>query len=133
MSNKSLKNGTGIEKTKEDVLKRWSKYLLMNEIDGYENYHEYKISEHKITDEFTMLNLFENYYGYDLEFAIFDKKDNLIFTTNDEKKLYFFEEYKLDPNIHKDKFDNYIKKIENRYDCFENLEEEFNEHIGFTR
>lgn len=132
MSKKSLENGTVIEKTKEDVLKRWNKYLLMNERDGYENYHEYKISEHKITDEFTMFNLFENYYGYDLEFAIFDKKDNLIFTTNDERKLYFFEEYLLDPNIHKDKFENYINKIENRVDSSEDLDE-CQELIDFTR
>ncbi|UZQ30526.1 MAG: hypothetical protein OHM56_03060 [Spiroplasma phoeniceum] len=123
MLKKVLKNETIIEKRKEDVLKRWNQYLLMNEVDGYENYHEYIIVEHKINDNYSYLNLSENYYGYDLEFAIFDKKDNLIFITNDERKLYFFEKYELDPNINKEKFDNYIKKIENRVNNLDEFEE----------
>ncbi|KAF0850615.1 MAG: hypothetical protein EIB84_06005 [Spiroplasma poulsonii] len=131
MSNKALKNELVIEKTKENVLKRWNSYIK-SKFNTAMVFEQYKIFMHKINEEFSYYNLADDYYGYDLEFAIFDKKDNLIFTTNDEKKIYFFEEYLLDPNIYKDKFDNYINKIENRVDSFEDLDE-CQELIDFTR
>ncbi|AGM25487.1 hypothetical protein [Spiroplasma chrysopicola] len=112
MEKEMLKNEYFGEKTKEDVFRRWNKHLALNEKDGYNNYHEYKIHERKTNDKFSSYVLSEDYYGYDVEFAFFDKKDNLIFTTNDEMKVYFFDQYGLDPNIHKDEFNNYIKQIE---------------------
>ena len=124
MTNKELKNSYLSEKTKEDVLNRWNSYIK-SKFSTAMVYEQYKIFTHKINEEFLYANLADDYYGYDIEFAIFDKKDNLIFITNDERELYFFEEYLLDPNIHKDKFDNYINKIENRYDGSEDLDEEF--------